>query len=75
MEQIVEILANINKNLEIVSKTVQALRSGEGVRNLALSNFATTQAELNECHAEKIQELTEVASSLRAIGKLNIPKV
>lgn len=74
MDEVIALLKSIDKNLSVVSKNLQALRSGEDIRNLAMSNFVTTQAELNECHAERIDELSNVAASIEAVGKLNIHK-
>jgi hypothetical protein len=47
------------------------MRSADSIRNLALSNFVNEQEKLNKRHDERIEELSEVASSIEAIGQLN----
>lgn len=71
LEELVSLLTNINKNLDIVSKNITALRSADSIRNLALSNFVKEQSGINDSHNRSIDSLVRCLDSwFEAEGKL-----
>ena len=71
LDELLSILGSINKNLEIVSQNITALRSADSIRNLALSNFVKEQSGINESHSSSIDSLVRCLDSwFEAEGKL-----
>lgn len=71
MEELLSLLTSMNKNLEIVSKNITALRSADSIRNLALSNFVKEQSGVNDSHSSSINSLVRCLDSwFEAEGKL-----
>lgn len=70
-KQLITILTDLSREVSIISKNIAKMRSADSIRNLALSNFVNEQEKLNKRHDERIEELSEVASSIEAIGQLN----
>ena len=71
MKQLITILTDLSREVSIISKNIEKMRLADSIRNLALSNFVNEQEKLNKRHDERIEELSEVASSIEAIGQLN----
>tara|TARA_B100000035_G_C20929238_1_gene522268 strand:+ start:274 stop:516 length:243 start_codon:yes stop_codon:yes gene_type:complete len=71
IKQLITILTDLSKEVSIISKNIAEMRSADAIRNLALSNFVTEQEKLNKHHDKRIEELSDVASTIEAIGQLN----
>jgi hypothetical protein len=71
IKQLITILTDLSREVSIISKNIAEMRSADSIRNLALSNFVNEQEKLNKRHDERIEELSEVASTIEAIGQLN----
>ena len=71
IKQLITILTDLSREVSIISKNIAEMRSADSIRNLALSNFVNEQEKLNKLHDERIEELSEVASTIEAIGQLN----
>ena len=71
IKQLITILSDLSREVSIISKNIAEMRSADSIRNLALSNFVNEQEKLNKRHDERIEELSEVASTIEAIGQLN----
>ena len=71
MQQLTDVLISVDKKMDTLITILSEIRNGDSIRNLAMSNFVNTQAEINDSHSKTLGDLTNCLSSwFEAEGKL-----
>jgi hypothetical protein len=71
IQQLTDVLSSVDKKMDTLITILSEIRNGDSIRNLAMSNFVSTQAEINDSHTKTLGYLTNSLSSwFEAEGKL-----
>ena len=71
IDQLTESLNSVDKKMDTIIRILSDIRNGDSIRNLAMSNFVNTQADINDSHSKTLEDLTNCLSSwFEAEGKL-----